>query len=110
MKLIDVLATLKPEGWLQIQEMDLRLDRPDITPAMRDFNHTLDAMLQKLGCGGNYASTLHGAFQATGFKNITVKEFLLPIGKLLGDDAAARQSLESFVVTIPSIVEAVRGM
>ncbi|KAF4944787.1 hypothetical protein FSARC_14585 [Fusarium sarcochroum] len=99
-------ATVAPEGWLQVQELDFDPnDRQIAGPAWRDVNSVLAGMFEAFGLGGNYTSKIFKAFEDAGLLNVKVETIYWPMGKLLGGDEAGK---ESWQITIPSIIQAAK--
>lgn len=69
----------------------------------------LAGILDKVGLGSDFASKIAPAFEKAGLKNVTVQRVELPAGKRLGDEQAARLSVDPFKITIPSITQAAKG-
>ncbi|KAM0425918.1 hypothetical protein ACHAPT_008856 [Fusarium lateritium] len=106
----NLAATLAPGGWLQVQEMDLSYNRPDVGQAGNDVNRVFSGIFDKIGLGARFPSKLGKAFEEAGLINVTVQTVDLPMGKRLGDDKAAQVSWEPFTLTIPSVVETAKSL
>jgi hypothetical protein len=102
--------TLRPGGWLQVQELDLSPDLPGQGQAVADTCRIISGMFEKLGLGGKYALTLGDAFKKAGLVNVTVQQVELPAGKKLGNEQDMENSIEPFKITIPSITMAAKGI
>lgn len=103
-------ATLKPGGWLQVQEPDLSLQTwAHESSALADFVTILGAVLDKVGVGREFSVNLDDAFRKAGLKNVSVKEVKYPIGAKTASQENSRSSVESFLTTIETAVGSVKG-
>jgi hypothetical protein len=103
-------ATLTPGGWLQVHELDFSLDgRSDTGPAWKDVNTVFGGMFDAMGMGSDFISKLPEAFKAAGLVSISSETIHLPTGKLLNDDELAEKSRQTFVMTIPNIIQGARS-
>lgn len=84
-------------------------ENPQQCAAFNDMMSLMALIFNKTGVGANYASLLSGSFERAGLKNITVQKVQLPVGRKMGNDAAARDSLIPFKITAPTIVKAIHG-
>ncbi|KAM0545320.1 hypothetical protein ACHAPJ_011392 [Fusarium lateritium] len=105
----NLAATVTPGGWLQVQEMDLDPNRPVAGPAWRDVNSCIAGIIDGVGVGANYSTLLDKAFEDAGLENISVQKVDLPMGKLLDDEDAARQSWEHWVLVLPSVIQTAKS-
>ncbi|KAM5349386.1 hypothetical protein ACJ41O_005891 [Fusarium nematophilum] len=106
----NLITTLAPGGWLQVQEMDLDSNRPGVGPAYKDVNSVIAGIFDGVGIGAMFPYKLEDAFKEAGLQNVTVQTVEMPMGKLLGDDEAAKESWEPFLITIPSIVATAKAL
>lgn len=100
----NLASTVKPGGWLQVTELDVVEDAPGFTPALKDLFSVMRSLFVKLGMGYNFARELDVAFKEAGLEHVTVKKVELPVGKKMGNEKDARNSVEPFKITIPSLI------
>lgn len=106
----NLVDTLAPGGWLQVQEMELGPDRPKQCASWNDMTHLMGAIFDKVGVGADYASGLGARFEEAGLTNVTVDKIQLPAGIKMGSKEAAENSLIPFKLTIPTLKQAVQGL
>ncbi|KAJ4244744.1 hypothetical protein NW762_014320 [Fusarium torreyae] len=105
----NLVATVAPGGWLQVQEMEFSLEHSHVPgPATKDVFSVFTGMFDAIGMG-DLVHKLPDAFEAAGLKNVTVKLVDLPMGKLLGDDEDAKMSWKPFTITVPSFIQGAKG-
>ncbi|KAF4964762.1 hypothetical protein FSARC_7361 [Fusarium sarcochroum] len=105
----NLVATVAPGGWLQVQEMEFNLNHSDVAgPASKDVFSVFTGMFDAIGMG-DLVHKLPQAFEAAGLKNVTVKLVNLPMGKLLGNDEDAKLSWKPFTITIPSFIQGAKA-
>ncbi|KAJ4252360.1 hypothetical protein NW762_010958 [Fusarium torreyae] len=105
----NLAATVTPGGWLQVQEMDLNPSRPVAGPAWRDVNSCIAGIIDGVGVGADYSTLLDKAFKDAGLENISVQTVDLPMGRLLEDEDAARQSWEHWALVLQSIIQTAKS-
>ncbi|KAF4971586.1 hypothetical protein FSARC_1618 [Fusarium sarcochroum] len=98
-----------PGGWLQVQEMDLDPNRPVAGPAWKDVNSCIAGIIDAVAVGADYFTRLDKAFEDAALENISIQTVDLPMGKLLDDEDAARESWEPWVLVLPNIIETARS-
>ncbi|GKT55898.1 methyltransferase domain-containing protein [Colletotrichum tofieldiae] len=101
--------TLAPGGWLQIMEMDVTPGQPKQPQALQDLIQIIGYMFEKQGLDRHYARKIPGSMKKAGLENVTVETVECGIGKVLGDDAAVRSSIEPFMHTIPLVARNANG-
>lgn len=103
-------ATLKPGGWLQIQEPDLSRETwAGQESALADFVTVLGAVLDKIGAGRGYATHLEAAFRKAGLENVSVERVTYPLGVKAETEEIAKQSVEQFKTTIKTATATATG-
>ncbi|KAI3541439.1 methyltransferase [Colletotrichum filicis] len=95
--------TLAPGGWLQIMELDISPDQPNQPQSLKDLIHIIGTMFEKQGMDRKYASKIPEAMKIAGLQNVKVERVECGIGKVHGDEAAVKSSIEPFVHTIPLV-------
>ncbi|KAL2207617.1 S-adenosyl-L-methionine-dependent methyltransferase [Sarocladium strictum] len=107
----NLTSTLKPGGWLQVQEPDLSLKTWEHqSSALADFVTILGAVLDKVGIGHGFSVSLDDAFRKAGLENVSVKEVKYPIGAKTANPEAARSSIETFLTTVETAVGSVKAL
>ncbi|KAH8669167.1 S-adenosyl-L-methionine-dependent methyltransferase [Xylariales sp. PMI_506] len=105
----NLLDTVAPGGWLQVQEMHLQPETAE-TQSMKDILSLFGALFKLAGLPENFSSKLQGIFQDVGLEDVTVQKIAAPLGKKLGlDMEGTKMCLEPFEVTIPSLIVANQG-
>ncbi|KAK0375379.1 methyltransferase [Colletotrichum limetticola] len=95
--------TLAPGGWLQIMELDISPDQPSQPQSLKDLIHIIGTMFEKQGMDRKYASKIPEAMKMAGLQNVKVERVECGIGKVHGDEAAVKSSIEPFMHTIPLV-------
>ncbi|KAK1486002.1 methyltransferase [Colletotrichum tamarilloi] len=95
--------TLASGGWLQIMELDISPDQPNQPQSLKDLIHIIGTMFEKQGMDRKYASKIPEAMKMTGLQNFKVERVECGIGKVHGDEAAVKSSIEPFMHTIPLV-------
>ncbi|KAK1527041.1 methyltransferase [Colletotrichum costaricense] len=95
--------TLAPGGWLQIMELDISPDQPNQPQSLKDLIHIIGTMFEKQGMDRKYASKIPEAMKIAGLQNVKVERVECGIGKVHGDEAAVKSSIEPFMHTIPLV-------
>ncbi|KAK1465126.1 methyltransferase [Colletotrichum melonis] len=95
--------TLAPGGWLQIMELDISPDQPNQPQSLKDLIHIIGTMFEKQGMDRKYASKIPEAMKVAGLQNVKVERVECGIGKVHGDEAAVKSSIEPFMHTIPLV-------
>ncbi|KXH32289.1 methyltransferase [Colletotrichum simmondsii] len=95
--------TLAPGGWLQIMELDISPDQPNQPQSLKDLIHIIGTMFEKQGMDRKYASKIPEAMKMAGLQNVKVERVECGIGKVHGDEAAVKSSIEPFMHTIPLV-------
>ncbi|KAH8884134.1 S-adenosyl-L-methionine-dependent methyltransferase [Thozetella sp. PMI_491] len=101
----NLVASLAPGGWLQIQEMDIKLSSQADSSSIRDFITILHALFTMAGQDPYFANQLEGLFRDAGLDNVSVQTFKANVGKAMGNEADIDESIEPFKLTIPAIVQ-----
>ncbi|KAK1723055.1 hypothetical protein CaCOL14_002000 [Colletotrichum acutatum] len=95
--------TLAPGGWLQIMELDISPGQPNQPQSLRDLIHIIGTMFEKQGMDRKYASKIPEAMKRAGLQSVKVERVECGIGKVHGDEAAVKSSIEPFMHTIPLV-------
>ncbi|KZL69558.1 methyltransferase domain-containing protein [Colletotrichum incanum] len=95
--------TLAPGGWLQVMEMDMTSGQLKQPQALQDLIQVIGYMFEKQGMDRHYARKIPDSMKKAGLENVTVKTVECGIGKVLGDEAAVKSSIEPFMHTIPLV-------
>lgn len=105
-----LLETLKPGGWLQVQEMDLSDDLEPQAQSMNDLHTIMAGVFDKNGLGASCTRQLGSAMKKAGLQDVVVESHRVPVGKLMaelmGNDDDATSSLIPFELTVPKLVRA----
>ncbi|KAK1674035.1 methyltransferase [Colletotrichum godetiae] len=97
--------TLVPGGWLQVMELDITPSQPNQPQSLKDLIHIIGSMFEKQGMDRNYASKIPEAMKMAGLQNVRVERVECGIGKVHGDEAAIKSSIEPFMHTIPLVTK-----
>ncbi|KAF2103336.1 hypothetical protein NA57DRAFT_72312 [Rhizodiscina lignyota] len=104
----NLVATLSPGAWLQVQELDVLHPTPGT--AHGDLLRILAAIWNKTGPGAAIVNDLGDAFVRAGLTNVEVRRVQLPVGKKMGNERDARDSLEPFKLAVPNISNGAKAM
>jgi hypothetical protein len=102
----NLASSLAPGGWLQIMELDLDYDAPVLSPAARDVLILIRTLVNGIGVRGNWINEFEPAFSNVGLVNVSSYKVELKTGKLLGNEADSKLSIEPNKITIPSLIQA----
>ncbi|KAK3312446.1 S-adenosyl-L-methionine-dependent methyltransferase [Apodospora peruviana] len=105
----NLIGSLAPGGWLQVQEFDFS-DDDDAPRSIKDLQSVVRRFWQAVGIEPGFVHELAALFEEAGLVNVGVKKVVLSVGKKMGDEAACANSIEPFKLTIPSIVGAATAM
>ncbi|GKT82435.1 methyltransferase domain-containing protein [Colletotrichum tofieldiae] len=83
--------------------------QPKQPQALQDLIQIIGYMFEKQGLDRHYARKIPGSMKKAGLENVTVETVECGIGKVLGDDAAVRSSIEPFMHTIPLVARNANG-
>ncbi|KXH28432.1 methyltransferase [Colletotrichum salicis] len=97
--------TLAPGGWLQVMELDITPGQPNQPQSLKDLIHIIGSMFEKQGMDRNYASKIPEAMKMAGLQDVKVERVECGIGKVHGDEAAIKSSIEPFMHTIPLVAK-----
>lgn len=103
------LATVRPGGWLQVQELDVTVRGDAEGQAVTDFNQILGSIWELTGLGANIVYDLKDAFFRAGMKNVHVQRLELPLGRKLKNGRDCESSLEPHRLLIPNIIQGAKG-
>lgn len=101
----NVVGTLEPGGWLQVQDLDTALDAPGYTTAIRDLMFVTNKLFEKIGVG-NFVSRLGDVFKGAGLENVSVRRVELFIGRKEPNEVEAANSIDFLKTTINSVITA----
>jgi hypothetical protein len=105
----NLVTSLAPGGWLQIQELFVADDAPGDTPAMKDFKVVFRTLLEKIGMDVGFAAGLAEVFKEAGLENVECKKVRYPVGKSAGNEEDSGNSILPFKLTVPTMVESVES-
>ncbi|KAK1758985.1 methyltransferase psoC [Echria macrotheca] len=101
----NLVGSVAPGGWLQIQEMDLSPNTPGCTPALEDMKSVLRSLFEKTGADPLFAKNLAKMLEDAGLQNVAVKKVKYWVGKGMGENQAdVEASIASVKLTIPAIL------
>ena len=103
----NLIDTVAPGGWLQVQEVDTAEDDPAYSPTTKDFITLLRGLFSMIGLGPDFCAELEGLFREAGLEEVSSQKIELPLGKRLGDNRQARASIDVFKFTIQSLTSVV---
>jgi hypothetical protein len=69
----------------------------------------LGAVLDKVGIGRGFSVNLDDAFRKAGLENVSIKKVKYPIGAKTANPEASRSSIETFLTTVETAVDSVKG-
>jgi hypothetical protein len=102
----NLVATLAPGGWLQVQELDV-MDH-GVKSAASDMKTIIRELYKSVGTSLDFRNGLEGAFRDAGLEEVSVRTAALPVGRKLGSDEAAKMSIGPMKMSISSLVGACR--
>ncbi|OLN88140.1 hypothetical protein CCHL11_00157 [Colletotrichum chlorophyti] len=89
--------------------MDLFTGRSKEPSATNDFLTIAGAFFEKGVMGADLASKLDEAFTKAGLENVCLQRVEFPAGRRLGNEKAAKLSIDSLKVTVPTLAGAAKG-
>lgn len=101
----NIVGTLASGGWLQVQDLDISLDAPGYTSAIRDFMLVMNKFFEKVGVG-HFFSRLGDVFKSVGLENVSVRTVEFPVGRREPNEIIAANSIDHLKITINSAVTA----
>jgi hypothetical protein len=104
-----LVELVKPGGWIELVEADLRPHSSLGTEAAL-FNKVLGTFLDVGGIGALYASKLAEILEKEGLVNVQVKEFLVPYGATNKDKEMAELGVSVMVQGAKALSEGLKMM
>ncbi|KAJ3941016.1 uncharacterized protein N0V96_008892 [Colletotrichum fioriniae] len=86
-----------------IMELDISPGQPNQPQSLKDLIHIIGTMFEKQGMDRKYASKIPEAMKMAHLQNVKVERVECGIGKVHGEEAAVKSSIEPFMHTIPLV-------
>lgn len=95
---------LKPGGWIEFVELDIA---PNSNPAVEKLFSLVRQMIDIIGNGWNYVSTLKGALEAAGLEAVQDESIEVLLGASAKSSALKEKSIKSMQLSTSAFVDVV---